>query len=132
MAKIYSIYIDPSSTAPLESAEFIEERFCFPAFIFSGLWLLYHRLWVPLLVVILLRLGVEALIHAELLNLSSRWITELAIAFYIALSAADLRGARLHNKGYILSDVRVADGLLPAQQRFFERKLNSSSATVNG
>jgi hypothetical protein len=102
-------------------AEVIKDGFSLPAFIFTGLWLLYKRLWGAFILF--------ALVYALLMWL--RWqlglpgytiaLAQLAIGLLIGHEATSLQEAKRLRQGWALADVVEAANLGHAERRFFER-----------
>ncbi len=102
-------------------AEVIKDGFSFSAFIFTGFWLLYKRLWGAFLLF--------ALVYAVLMWL--RWqlglpgytiaFAQFAIGLLIGHEATSLQEAKRLAQGWQLADVVEAANLGHAERRFFER-----------
>ena len=99
----------------------VTQGMSWPAFFFSVLWALRHRMWwtaAALLRVIagfdhaLARLGADATATA---------IAGLGLAAYIGLSANDWRGRALERRGMRLATIVAAPNAERAVQRWFER-----------
>jgi hypothetical protein len=101
---VYSVYEPPAKVQDLaeraESVAFVKEGFAWPALFVPLLWLIYHRMWIELVVlfliyvVMLLAIGTGS--QAQTLAV---W-TSFAIAVLFAFVANDLRAASLERRGY--------------------------------
>lgn len=100
---------------------FIPEGFNLMAFIFTFLWALYHRLWAVAL--LFFALPVMATLYGNFMHLhpSSVMILDLGIRVIVALLANDLWRSSLERKGWITTDVIVANSMLEASHRFYDR-----------
>jgi hypothetical protein len=98
----------------------VKEGVCWPAFFFSVLWALYHRLWL----VALGLFGLEAVIGglAAVLGLDplSQAVVSLGLAFIVGFVANDLRRWTLGRNGFEEFGVVAADNLDSAERRFFD------------
>ena len=45
-AKIFTAYTKPDAPDPSDRVELVREGFAFWAFVWTVLWLVYHRLWL--------------------------------------------------------------------------------------
>lgn len=126
--KIYSVHLNPLDKNPYENALFINEGFNWYAFIFTGFWALYHRLWWMTLLFFALHLGSGY--YGSLIGLSTSSIALLEFGFrlMIGMSANDLWRARLEAKGWMMSEVVVAYSELEATHRYYERHLHGISS----
>lgn len=126
--RIYTVHLNPRLPRPYESARFVEEGFCFTAFFFSVLWMLYHRLWWPLAATIAVNIIIFDLQNGGVFSPLERGIVQLGIHVFIGFQANDWLRAKLARKGLTLSDIVAGESPLRAQQRYFERQLADSPA----
>jgi hypothetical protein len=120
--KIYTVHIKPEDGLR-DKPVFIREGFNLYAFIFTGFWALYHRLWMPLLMIMLFHILTAYSVHAHILLKPSYLAIQLGFNLLVGYQANDWLRARLSRQGYIMADVSAADNLLRAEQRYFERTL---------
>jgi hypothetical protein len=124
----YTAYIppaEPGEPAPetLARAEVLKDGYSFPAFIFTGLWLIYKRLWLAALVYAALY-GLLVLAQVKLgLTPTALAICQFALGLYLGLEGHALRGNKLLKQGWQLADVVEARNQDEAERRFFERAL---------
>ncbi len=124
----YTGYIPPAepgeaASETLARAEVLKDGFSFPAFVLTGLWLLYKRLWLAALVYAALY-GLLALAQAKLgLTPLALAICQFALGLYLGLEGHALRGSKLLKQGWQLADVVEARNQDEAERRFFERAL---------
>jgi hypothetical protein len=104
-----------------ERFKFVRDGFSFAAFIFGPLWMLRHRLWLAFVgyLVIVALLATAAYVRA--LPVGAELAIIVILALLIGLEAATLRRRKLlwwrwHDAGVV-----VADDLVGAEQRFFDR-----------
>ncbi len=124
--KLYSVHMNPDHDDPYEKAVFVKEGFNILALIFSGLWLLYQRIWISGLIIIILMGIIVSLEDFIGLSVVSIAVLRLGIQLMVGLQANDLLRSHLDKKGYIQTDMVAAGSLLEAQQRYFDRKMTAS------
>lgn len=125
--KIYTVHVKPGAASPQEQPVFVREGFNWMAFLFTGLWTLYQRLWWPTLFVV----GFNAVLMKfgqHLLSSESIGIAQLGFQLLVGYLGNDWIRARLKRQGYILADITAADSQPRAEQRYFERYLAATAA----
>jgi hypothetical protein len=120
---LYSVYAPPEEAPDLaERADrlaFVKEGFSWTALIFQALWLIYHRMWLELVLFILLLVGLQFLLSFDARGQTLFSWASLAIALLLAVEANDLRAAALKRKGYGLAGVAAGRGREEAELDFF-------------
>lgn len=124
--KIYTVHIKPGPGAA-ENPVFVREGFNIAAFIFTGLWALYQRLWGVALLILAVNMAVILLGKAYIFTPPAMAIIQLGIQVLVGFHANDWLRARLRRKGHIIADIAAGDSLLRAEQRYFERYLSASA-----
>lgn len=121
----YTVHLPPDEDR--ERARFIREGVDLLALLVPLLWLLWHRLWLPLLVYIALVLTI---------GLAGRVISEPAVillsslpGIYLFIEGRELVRARLARAGWQLKDVVEADNLAEAELRYFNRPGSLSTSS---
>jgi Protein of unknown function (DUF2628) len=123
----FTVHEPPSPPADrLERAEslvFVKDGFSWAAALFGPVWLLVHRLWLPLLGYIVVCAALEGVRWGAGLN--TGWVTlgTIGLALLIGMEAGTLRRWRLDRKGWrMIGSVsgRKAD---ECERRFFEEWL---------
>ena len=119
----YSVY-EPSSPAPdlatrADKLAFVKDGFSWPALFFPAFWLIFHRMWIELIVLVAILAGLQYLLGGttrgeELVG----WAT-LAISAAFAFEANDLRTAALRRRGYELAGIAVGRDRSAAELSFF-------------
>jgi hypothetical protein len=128
--KIYSVHLNPRDANPYENAVFIAEGFNLYAFIFTGFWAAYHRLWAMVGLFFVLHVGSGYYGEAIGLSVASIGFLEFGFRLMIGLSANDLWRSMLERKGWVTSDVVVAYSELEATHRYYERHLKGLLPTT--
>lgn len=124
---IYTVHVNPSLPHPYEEAHFVEEGFNWMAFIFTGLWALYSRLWLAAIIILAVGLTIFMLTlhHTNTLVLS---VVQLGWHLIVGYSGNDLLRSKLKKNGFITADIVTGDSKLRAEQRFFDRYFASRNA----
>lgn len=123
----YTVMIPPPGSGgareEIEQARLFPETLTWPAFVLTGLWLLYKRLWLASIVFAIVW---GALFYAQSqfgLNGLSAALVQTTIGFYLALEGQNLIVRKLARQGWRLADVVEARDLAEAERRYFERAL---------
>ncbi|MBL8573245.1 MAG: DUF2628 domain-containing protein [Hyphomicrobiaceae bacterium] len=117
---IYTVYSPPDtdSVAGAERAVFIRDDFALFAFIAPVLWLLWHRMWLVL--VLYLGLWTVAAFAAALTGNVVAFIVVTSLAsLWLAIEARGLRGWTLLRRGWRLASLIDADDVDAAEIRYF-------------
>jgi hypothetical protein len=127
----YYVY-EPASEAPNVSAradrlDFVKDGISWPALIVPAFWLLYHRMWIELLVYVV-AYGVLgwAMSYAQNGADFLAWIG-IALSVLFALEANDLRRYALERKGYRQLGVAIGGSREAAELAFFRAWLPEQS-----
>lgn len=114
--KLYNALVKKNSSGKIEDFILLREGFSFSAFIFSGLWFLYHKMWREFLLLILINCAFVFL--GKFLSNFDHILLEAAFAFMIALNANSWRCEHLKTKNYEFAGVIFAQNLSDAKIRF--------------
>ena len=119
--RLYTVHILPGDPDPGDSIVLVEEGFCWPAFLLSPLWALWHRLWL----VAAILLGAGAIVSAAAYLLGpdpiSHGAASLGTAVLIGYFANDLRRWTLDRRGYRLDKVVTGADLDDALGRYLDK-----------
>jgi hypothetical protein len=99
--KIYNALIKKNKEGKIEDLILLKEGFSFFAFLFSGLWFLYHKMWKEMLAVVLINI-----VFVKLADFSVSFddiFLQVALIFMIALNANYWFCQHLISKGYQFS-----------------------------
>ena len=78
----------------------IKEGFCWPAFFFSLLWTLWHRLWIVALGLVAANLVISVLVFQIGTNEAVTIIISFSIALMLGFMGNDFRRSKLEKHGY--------------------------------
>ena len=118
---LYAAYVDPASPERDRAAAMVKQGMCWPAFVFSVLWALWHRLWLTAVILLIAVAGLDLVLLALGADETTSGIAGLGLAAYIGLSANDWRGRALERRGLRLAAIVAAPDAERAAQRLFER-----------
>jgi len=127
---IYTVHINPSLPQPYEAVEFVEEGFNWKAFIFSGFWALYNKLWWSALGIFAYNAFMAQLLSSHTFSHTGVGILQLGLELFIGFQANDWRRTNLKKRGFITADVVTGDSLIRAEQRFFDRYFSTRSSAA--
>ncbi|MGN7295131.1 DUF2628 domain-containing protein [Rhizobium sp. SAFR-030] len=100
------------------TTRFVADRFAWLAFVFPGLWLLFHRCWLIGVATLIAQVGA-----GWLTNLSGLFwagtLAQLAIGLLIGLEGRHIYISTLIRHGWMLSDVVSAPDLSTAEAFYF-------------
>lgn len=132
ITRLYSVHLNPKAPRPYESPVFVPEGFNVYAFLFHIFWALYHRIWLQAFIILGLLIAVQIASAYGDLSRTSTIILDLGIRLMIGMAANDLRRDTLDKRGWVVSDVVIADSLLDAERRYYDRHLGHIAASVRG
>lgn len=120
--KIYSILVKPKVQSSTQDVQplFIEENFSLTSFIFQGLWLLYHRLWIPAAIFVAINIVLSSLLNMHLINQASFYLFHLGMALCIAHFSNAWYVDKLRKKDYEFIGVIAARNIESAKLRFYQ------------
>ena len=115
--KIFTAHRPPQASQ--EEAVFIKEGFSWPALLVPGLWLLYQRMWLELVLFVALFavLGWVFDPSGDHTQTLFGWLS-VAIIVLFAFEANDLRGAALEREGYTEMGTAMGAGRDAAELAF--------------
>lgn len=120
----------PGEARHLDRAVLVPDGFVWPAFAFSVLWFLYHRLWIAAAIVLVGLLALGGAGFALGLRPFAMVLMSLLAACLIGLEASSLRRWTLARSGRPVRDAVVAPSLAEAEARALNRWLDAGAATA--
>ncbi len=129
---VYTVYEPPLRAGELTPGPdrfvFVREGFYFWAFVFAPLWMLWHRLWLVLLLYIVIAAGIENASYYAGVGTAGVAVIQLALSFLVGLEASTLRRFTLNRRGFRNVGIVVGDDLESAEQRFFNAWVETESS----
>jgi Protein of unknown function (DUF2628) len=118
----YTVYQPPPGVAAAEPHRFVFVRdgFSWPAFLFTPLWMLWHRLWLVLAIYLVISAALDAGLRALGASLFTLVLVGLLISLLVGLEAASLRRFKLARRHWRNIGVVTGDDLEDAERRFFD------------
>jgi hypothetical protein len=124
----YAVYLPPPRAGVAEAdalaeAVVLRDGFSVMAFLFTGLWLLAKRLWLPFLA---FAVAYGLIVLAQLrygLHPAAAAAAQLVLGLWLGLEGTTLLGRKLVDRGWRFVDVVEARNQEEAERRFFERAL---------
>jgi Protein of unknown function (DUF2628) len=121
---VYTIHQPPLRAAEAspdpERFVFVRDGFNFWAFLFAPLWMLWHRLWLALLIYVVVVVGLENAMHFSGVGAGGTAVAALLIAFLVGAEASTLRRFTLDRRGYRQVGVVGGTDAEAAERRFFD------------
>ena len=114
--KPYNALIKKDKSGKIENFVLLKEGFSFSAFLFSGLWFLYHKMGREFLLLILLNCAFALL--GKILSNVDHFLLTFAFAFMVALNANSWLSENLQKKNYEFAGLIFAENLIDAKKRF--------------
>jgi hypothetical protein len=128
---VYSVYEPPTGNdddvaARADRIAFVKEGFSWPAFLVPALWLLYHRMWIELVLFLVIFSVLPAAFGLDRQE-AFGWASLGLIALF-AFEANDLRGWALKRRGYRLAAIASGRDRYEAERSFFTAWLPQQEA----
>lgn len=121
---LYSVYKPPSEARdPEDRADglvFVKEGFSWPALLAPGLWLLYQRMWLELILFVALFALVAWIFGSGDQGQTLLGWLSVALIVLFAFEANDLRRAALERRGYQRAGTAIGPGRDAAELAFFQ------------
>ena len=117
---VFTVHEPPPSGDLMRDAErvtFVRDGFSWPAFLIPFVWLLWHRMWLVLVlwiaIVVIVQWG------ASLLGEPAPLVAALAIALVMGFEASSLRRWTLERRGFRFAGVVAGTDRSECERRFF-------------
>jgi hypothetical protein len=121
---VYTVHEPPLRAAEAapnpERFVFVRDGFYFWAFVFSVLWMLWHRMWLILLIYVAVVVGLESALRYLGVSSPLLGLIGVLIALLVGIEAATLRRFKLARGGWKTVGVVSGDNLEDAERRFFD------------
>ena len=118
--RIYTVHSLPRADALERPPILLREGFSWPAALLTGLWALWHGLWLAALLIFVAGAAVLAALGFAGANDAAVTVAMLGFALIVGFGANDWRRARLARQGYRLEGVVAATGFDAALRRWFD------------
>jgi hypothetical protein len=133
---IYTVHQPPLGAAdPLTAAEgfaFVRDGFSFWAFSAAALWMLWHRMWLVLLIYVAVAVGIDTAMYYAGVPTAIIIVIGLLGSVLIGVEASTLRRFALDSGGWEKIGIVSGHDREDAEQRFFQAWLRTASAKPAG
>jgi len=121
---VYTVHQPPLRGAEAlpdpERFVFVRDGFYFWAFLLAALWMLWHRMWLALLIYVAVAVGLDLAMYYTGVATVGVALVELAIAVLVGIEAGTLRRFTLARRGWKNVGVVSGDDIEDAERRFFD------------
>ena len=111
--KLYNSLVRRNKKGEIQDVLLIEEGFSFLAFLFSGFWFFYHKMWKEAFFLIAINI-----IFALIFNGFEQKIFEIIFIFLVAVNAKYWLNEHLKKKGYEFLGLTLGSNLTNARLKF--------------
>jgi len=118
---VYTVHLKPEATLSSQKPIFLREGFNFAAFLVPVVWALYRRLWFIAVLLAGWEVMLMFVVRSTIIDTPGILVLNIGMHVIVGFAANDWLRSRLSKKGYVFSDVAIADSRLRAQQRYFDR-----------
>jgi len=117
----FSVFLPPDAQLRPDKIVFLRDGFSIPALLLGPFWLLWKRAWLPAgtIIAILLLLPFLAKLTGTLPFLPV--FLGLALALWLGFEGRQIQGWSLKRRGYVESDIVVAENEEEAEEVYFAR-----------
>ena len=101
---VFTIHLPPEETASADPLP-IREGFCWPAFFFTFVWALWHRMWLVGTAIFLVLTALSVGLELSGIAPAARLVLTLGTYFLLGLMANDIRRWQIERSGWDLDDI---------------------------
>lgn len=129
---VYTVHEPPLRAAETmpdpERFVFVRDGFSIWAFLFSWLWMLWHRMWLVLVIYVALAVGLETGLHRAGVSSAVLGIVAFLLSLLVGVEASTLRRFTLARGGWKNVGLVSGDSLEEAERRFFDAWVRDAPA----
>lgn len=123
--KLFNVLVAKNNSRKIQDIILVKEGFCIKAFIFNGLWFLYHKMWLEFLVLITIDLALSSFADLD------KIVLQLGFVFIIGINANYWRVEHLKKNGYKFYGIVFANSMAEAQLKSVKKFKNADFAAIN-
>ena len=127
---IFSVFVPADAQLAPEKIVFLRDGFSTPAFVFGPAWLLWKRAWLPAATVVALLSLLPLLAKLPAVSPLLPGFLGIALAFWVGFEGRQILGWSLKRRGYVESDLVVAENEEEAEEIYFARLGASMAAKL--
>ncbi len=128
---VYTVHEPPLRAAEAspdpERFVFVRDGFYFWAFLLTPVWMLWHRLWLVLLIYVVVTVGIENVMHFAGVGVAAESLVVLLISLLVGAEAGTLRRFTLARRGWRQVGVVGGTDAETAERRFFDAWTNNAA-----
>ena len=131
---VYTVHAPVGSNADLATTDkisFVRDGFHFWAAVAGVVWLAWNRLWLVLIGWLVLTFAIDFALAKLGVGRGAIFLVDLVLMLLLGLEAATLQRWTLSRRKWRQLDIVVADNVLAAEHRFFERWTARHRGVVN-
>ena len=125
----YSVHHPSWAPHAADAVRFVKEGFSWPAFLFTGFWLLWKRLWVEFEVFVAAVVVLELLFQAMGISPAMGGLGSLLIGLVLGFEGNDLVRAKLARMGYAEVGEVAGRDLESAELKYFGERAHPPVAS---
>ena len=129
--RIYTVHSLPGADALESPPILLREGFSWTAALLTGLWALWHGLWVAALLIFAAGAVVLGALGFAGANDATLWVAMSGVALVVGFGGHDWRRAKLARQGYRMEGVVAATGFEAALRRWFDMHPPGHSADTS-
>jgi hypothetical protein len=133
---VYTVHEPPlraaEASADPDRFVFVRDGFNFWAFLLPPLWMLWHRLWLVLVIYLIVVAGIQNVMHFAGVGAAGTALAMLLIAFLAGIEASTLRRFTLARRGYRQVGIVGGSNAEAAERRFFDAWANAAAGKPSG
>jgi hypothetical protein len=122
--KTYHVYAKRGSTEPLEDVILVQQGFNLFAFLFTGLWALFNRLWFLLLIIIAFNVALNFVgVASGAISEVKASLISLIFKLWVGFEGDSFKNNKIENGNYVLFDIVSGYNETSALRRFYDKYL---------
>jgi len=119
--RIYTLHSLPGADALDHPPILVREGFSWPAALLTGLWALWHGMWLAALLIVAAGAGLQVALAFAGADVVAQGVVAAGFALIVGFCGPDWRRARLSKQGYRFEGVVAATSFDSAQRRWFDQ-----------
>jgi len=115
LMKLYNAFIKKDQNGKIEDVVLLDEGFSFLAFLFGGLWFLFHRMWLNAAIIFAINYMLQSISNNAILSKLDVMFLETSFLIIVAYNANHWFGEHLARLGYQISGFVLANNKAEAR-----------------
>ncbi len=118
--RIFTVHLRRHGLDPDRDLVLVKEGFSWPAFFLTGMWALWHRLWLAAVALFAVSIGLNLVSRGLGADPASHAVVSVAFAAIVGFVANDLRRQKLAASGFAAAGVAAGSNREEALGRYLE------------